>query len=146
MKLQPASKKTLALISVGTAIGLVLMLGVFLVLHIFDIYAFRYTVVLGGVAGTLVAILNFYLMCLTIQAAAQIDDKKRMKSKIQLSYNGRMFLQAGWVIAAVLLPCFQPVAAALPLLFPSVVIVILRRSGRLTDAPKEQAPSEEESL
>lgn len=145
MKLQPASRKTLFLISIGTVIGLVLMLLVFLILHIFDLYAFRYTIVLGGVAGTLVAILNFYLMCLTIQAAAQIEDKKRMKSKIQLSYNGRMFLQAGWVIAAVLLPCFQALAAALPLLFPSVVILILRRSGKLTEKT-EEAESQEETI
>lgn len=133
MKLQPAVKKTVRLLALGCSICLLLMLAVFGLLHLLGWVIFDYTVILGGVAGTGIAVLNFVLMCLTVQAAAQIDDKKRMKSKLQLSYNGRMILQAGWVVAAFLLPWFQPVAAALPLLFPTVVILVLRRSGALVE-------------
>ena len=147
MKLQPTAKKTTRLISIGCFIGLALMLTVFAVLHLVDIYTFRYTIILGGVVGVLVAILNFVLMCLTIQAAAEMEDKKQMRAKLQLSYNGRMILQAGWVVIAFLLPWFQPVAAALPLLFPTIVIVVLRRSGKLVDPStrkNENTPEENE--
>lgn len=146
MKLQPAVKKTVRLLSLGCGICLAIMLAVFGVLHLLGLISFDYTVILGGLAGTGIAVLNFVLMCLTVQAAAQIEDKKRMKSKLQLSYNGRMILQAGWVVAAFLLPCFQPVAAALPLLFPSVVIILLRRSGALVEPSQrknEDTPADE---
>lgn len=146
MKLQPAVKKTTRLIALGCITLLVLMLAVFGVLHFLSLVTFDYTVILGGVVGTGIAVLNFVLMCLTVQAAAQIEDQKRMKSKLQLSYNGRMILQAGWVVLAFLLPWFQPVAAAVPLLFPSVVVVILRRSGKLVEPSQrknEEAAQEE---
>ena len=150
MKLQPAVKKTTALIALGTLIGTVAMICVFVLLHFLHIYNFRYTILTGAAVGTLIAILNFYLMCITIQAAAKMEDKKQMKGKIQLSYNGRMILQAGWVVAAFLLrEYFQVVAAALPLLFPSVVIVVLRRSGKLVEPSarkNEDTPQEEEEI
>ena len=147
MKLQAAAKKMTGLIALGTLIGTVAMICVFVLLHFLHIYDFRYTILLGAAVGAFVAVLNFYLMCITIQAAAKMEDKKQMKAKIQLSYNGRMVLQAGWVVAAFLLPCFQVVAAALPLLFPSVVIVVLRRSGKLVEPSarkNEDNPQEEE--
>lgn len=148
MKLQPAVKKTVRLLTLGCAICLVAMLAVFGVLHLLAWVVFDYTVILGGVVGTGVAVLNFVLMCLTVQAAAQIEDKKRMKGKLQLSYNARMILQAGWVVAAFMLPWFQPVAAAVPLLFPSAVVIVLRRSGALVEPSQrknEDTPAQERS-
>ena len=41
------------------------------------------------------------------------EDKKQMKLRFQVSYNIRLILQAVWVLAAFLLPCFQAVAAGL---------------------------------
>lgn len=146
MKLQPAVKKTVRLLTLGCIICLLIMLAVFGVVDLIGWISFDYTVILGGLVGTGIAVLNFVLMCLTVQAAAQIEDKKQMKGKLQLSYNGRMVLQAGWVVAAFLLPCFQPVAAALPLLFPSAVIIVLRRSGALVEPSQrknEDTPIEE---
>ena len=149
MKLQPTAKKTVTKIAAGCIMASVIMVAVFVMLHFLSVHPFSYTVILGAAAGTGVAILNFVLMCLTIQAAAEIEDKKRMRAKLQLSYNGRMILQAGWVVAAFFIPCFQPVAAALPLLFPTVVILVLRRSGKLVDPitrknEQPEDPSEEE--
>ena len=146
MKLQPNAKKMTRLITVGCCICSVLMIGVFGLLHLLNIYGFTYTILTGAVAGTFIAVLNFVLMCLTIQAAANTADEKSRKSKLQLSYNGRMVLQAGWVVAAFLLPWFQAVAAALPLLFPTIVIIALRRSGKLNEPSqrKYEEPQEEE--
>jgi dipeptide/tripeptide permease len=96
--------------------------------------------------GTLLAVVNFALLCLTIQKAAETEDKKQMKAKFQLSYNARLIAQALWVLAAFLLPCFQTVAAALPLLFPTLVIFFLNKQGKLVTPSdrKNPAPEEEE--
>ena len=150
MKLQPNAKKLTRVISVGTCVCSLLMVGVFGLLHLFNVYPFTYTVLTGAAAGSLITILNFVLMCLSIQIAANTEDAKQRRSKLQLSYNGRMVLQAGWVVAAFLLRrWFQPVAAALPLLFPTIVIVVLRRSGKLNEPSErknETVPEEEETV
>ena len=127
MKLQAASKKEILRIAIGTAICLAIMLTVFFVLSLFRIAPFDYKVILSGFVGGMVAVLNFTLLCLTIQSAAQIQEKKAMKARMQVSYNLRLLLQAAWVVAAYLIPCFNVVAAALPLLFPTVVIFLYRR-------------------
>lgn len=142
MKLHTGTKRTTRLIAMGSAIGLVLMLAVFFVLHLLQVVVFDYKVVLGAVVGYLVAVGNFLVMCLTIQAAAQIEDQKQMKARIQFSYNGRMFMQAAWVVLAFVLPCFNGVAGAVPLLFPSVVILLLRKSGKLVE-PSQRKNTEE---
>lgn len=127
MKLQAASKKEILRIATGTAICLTIMLTVFFVLSLFRIAPFDYKVILSGFVGGMVAVLNFTLLCLTIQSAAQNQEKKAMKARMQVSYNLRLLLQAAWVVAAYLIPCFNVVAAALPLLFPTVVIFLGRR-------------------
>lgn len=124
MKLQDASKKEIKRIALGTGLGLVLMLAVFAALSLFGIGTFDYTVILSAVIGGGIAIGNFTLLCLTIQKAAGIEDKKQMKARFQLSYHARLMTQAAWVVAAFLLPCFNAVAAAIPLLFPTATIYL----------------------
>lgn len=132
MKLHAASKKEIKRMALGTLICLGGMLAVFFILSLFSLARFDYRVVLGGVIGTGVAVGNFAAMCVTIQNAAQTGDKKQMQAKLQLSYNGRLIIQAAWVVAAFLIPWVNVVAAALPLLFPSLVILFLRGRGTLT--------------
>ena len=126
MKLQAASKKELLRVAVGTAIGLILMLAGFYILSLLSAVTFDYRVILGGLGGSVVAVINFAALCLTIQKAAQTQENGR-KSNLQLSYHIRLLLQAGWVVAASMLPWFHAVAAALPLLFPTAVIFLTRR-------------------
>lgn len=140
MKLQAASKKEILRICVGTAVCTVIMFTVFFVLSLFELCTFDYKVILGGLAGGLVAVLNFTALCLTIQSAAKIEEKKQMKARIQVSYNLRLFLQAGWVVAAFLIPWFNVIAAALPLLFPTVVIYYLQMRGKLVTPSDRSAP------
>ena len=74
-----------------------------------------------------------------------MEDKKQMKAKVQLSYNGRMIFQAAWVVAAFMMPWFHPVTSALPLLFPTVVILALRKSGKMVEPSQrknEEVPEE----
>ena len=145
MKLQAASKREILRITIGTGICLLIMLAVFFVLSLLDMVKFDYRVLLGGAVGALVAIANFAALCLTIQSAATIEDKKAMKARIQVSYNARLFLQAAWVVAAFLLPCFNVVASALPLLFPTLVIFFLQSRGKLTQPSDRKNPPQEEN-
>ena len=99
MKLQPASKKEVARMAVGCGVCAVIELVGFAVLQLFGIGRFSYQIVLGTAGGTLVAVLNFALMCLMVQNAAGTQDQKLLKAKVQASYNLRIFFQAAWVAA-----------------------------------------------
>ena len=129
--------------AVGVTILSVLMVGIFLIIGMFDT-----TVLLGAVLGTAFAVLNFFLMALGVQKAAEVmngvqlppeeepaegeepadkplsPEATRAKQKIQLSYTGRMLMTVAFAIVALLVPGIHPVAALLPLLFPRIVITI----------------------
>ncbi|MBQ8081507.1 MAG: hypothetical protein IJ240_06380 [Clostridia bacterium] len=143
MTVQPAVRQETKRIALGVGCLTLLMIAVFLVIGQFD-----YTVLLGGLLGAATAIGNFFLMALTVQKAADemkplpvdeasVDDEdeaeekplseeaKLGKKRVQTSYTLRMFGMGLIAIAAVLLPCFHPVASLLPLLFPRIVISLI---------------------
>ncbi|MBQ3252061.1 MAG: ATP synthase subunit I [Oscillospiraceae bacterium] len=144
MKFQTASLKEIKRISVGSGLCFVLMIAGFALLDLLGIGTLDYRVLLGGVVGTAVAVLNFAALCLTIQNAATADDKKQMKARFQLSYNIRLIAQAAWVVLAFLLECFHGIAAALPLLFPTLVIFFLQSRGVLVTPSQRKNPPQEE--
>lgn len=125
--IQPAVKKETRRIAVYTAAGVVVMFAVFAVLHAVmpEKIPFDYTVILGGIIGGLVAVLNFFLMGLTVQNVASTTDEELARKKMKGSYSQRMLLQMVWGIVAIAAPCFQFVAGLLPLLFPSVGIKLM---------------------
>ncbi len=71
-EVQPAVKKETGHVAVYTAIGAVLMWVIFGILHgvMPEKVPFDYTVFLGGIGGGLIAVLNFFLMGLTVQKVA----------------------------------------------------------------------------
>ncbi len=99
---------------------------VFFVLHMIipEKVPFDYTVILGGIGGGLIAVLNFFLMGLTVQSVASTTDEELARKKMKASYSQRMMMQMIWGIVAVATPCFNYVAGLLPLLFPSLGIKI----------------------
>lgn len=139
MKLQPASRKEIARITVGTLVcDGILIAGLFL-LSQFGIGKFEFgRILLGAACGSVVAILNFTILCLTVQSAVEIENKRKMKARFQLSYNVRLALQAVWVVACYLIPQIHFVAGAAPILFPNVVIFYLQSKNKLT-APSERS-------
>lgn len=149
MKLQPASRKEVTRMAIGCGICAGVEIVGFIVLHLFGIVRFSYQIILGAAGGTLVAVLNFAMMCLMVQNAAGIQDQKRLKAKVRGSYNLRIFFQAAWVAAAFFIPFINVIAAAIPLLFPTIVIYFLQITGRLMpkedgSAPPRSAPQEDE--
>jgi hypothetical protein len=124
---------------VGTLIlDLIMIAGLFL-LSQFGIGSFSLgKILLSTVLGSLVAIGNFTLMCLTVQSAVGMTDMKKMKAKFQLSYNARMVLQAGWAVIAFLVPAFHFIAGAAPVLFPKFTILYLNFTGKLMPPASSQ--------
>lgn len=139
MKLQPASRKEITRITVGTlACDGILFAGLFL-LSQFGIGSFAVgRILLGIVLGSIVAVLNFTILCLTVQSAVELENKRKMKARFQLSYNIRLALQALWVVACFAMPQIHFVAGAAPILFPNVVIFWLQMKGKLV-SPSERS-------
>lgn len=144
MKLQSASRKEVKRIACGTAVGGVVLVAVMFALSLAGVGTFDYRVITGTIGGCAVAVLNFAMMCMTIQRAVSISEQKAMKAFIQGSYNGRLFLQAGWIVAAYLMPWFNVVAAAVPLLFPNLIIYYLQARGKLVTPSERKNPPPEE--
>ena len=145
MKLQPASQREVRRVTAGTLVcDVLLVAGLFLASQ-FDIGTFDLGKILVSAAiGSVIAVLNFALMCLTVQSAVGMTDQNKMKAKFQLSYNARMILQAGWTVIAFLVPGIHFIAGAAPILFPKVTILYLQAKGKLLP-PDPPRPSNPES-
>ncbi len=130
--IQPTVKKETKKVAVITAAGIAGMWVVFGILHMVmpEKIPFDYTVILGGIGGGFVAVLNFLLMGIAVQKVVAAEDEDTARMKMKASYSQRMMLQMLWVIAAIVLPCFQFVAGALPLLFPGTGIKIMGILGK----------------
>jgi len=144
MKLQSASLREVKRIACGTAVCGALLVAVMFVLSVMGVGVFDYRVITGVVGGCIVAVINFTMMCLTIQRAVSIAEQKAMKAFIQGSYNGRLFLQAGWIVAAYVMPWVNVFAAAIPLLFPNLMIFYLQARGKLVTPSERKNPPPEE--
>lgn len=123
-KLQPAVRKETKRIAAVTFLGVILMWAVFGILHLVipESVPFNYTVILGGIGGGFIAVLNFFLMALTVQSVAAQTDEDTAKNQMKVSYRQRLLLQVIWMIVAMVAPCFQVAAGIAPLLFPSLGI------------------------
>jgi len=143
--LQPAVKKETRNVLIITAIGVALMFIVFTILHyiIPDKVPLDYKVFLGGICGGGVAFLNFFLMALTVQKVAVMEDRDQATKMMRLSYSRRLGIQCVWIVVAIFAPCFNAAAGIIPIFFPSLGIKIygIFRKDLKTPAPAD-APSE----
>ena len=93
-----------------------LMQSVFLIIGKWD-----YTVLLGNLLGGVTAVLNFFLMGLTIQSALSIDVKDA-KSRMKLSQMLRNLLMFVTAIMGYVVPVFNLIAVIIPYLFPRIAV------------------------
>lgn len=118
------------IILAGQAVCVTAMIGVFALLGYYDT-----TVLLGGIAGGVLAAANFFVMSLFVTLAskkAENQDVAGGQKLIQLSYIGRM---AGLLIALILLAksgfC-NVIALAVPLVFNRPILTVyelIRKKG-----------------
>ena len=125
--LQPAVKKETQKVVIYTVVGVILMWIVLFLLRpaMPDKIVVDYTTILAGIIGGGVAVLNFFLMGISVQNIAATEDQDLAKKKMKTSYSQRMALQLIWVVIAIAAPCFYFVAGILPLLFPSLGIKLM---------------------
>ena len=132
MKLQNASRREIARIALGTLVCDGILVAALFLLSQFGIGKFELSrILLGAACGSVITVLNFTILCLTVQSAVEIENKRKMRARFQLSYNLRLALQAVWVVACFLIPQIHFVAGAAPILFPNVVIFYLQSKNRL---------------
>ena len=140
MILQSASRKEVTRIAIGSGICACIQILVSWLLSLLGICSFSYRIITGTIGGTLMAVLCFALMCITLQkATANASDEKLVKTRVRNGYNLRKFLQILWVIAAFLIPGVNVLAAMIPLFFPNVVIYYLQVKGKLFPAEETAA-------
>jgi hypothetical protein len=82
----------------------------------------EYTVLLGNILGAGAAVLNFFLMGITVQIAV-VKEEKEARQTVKTSQSLRMLLLMLILVLALVFPCFNPIAAVIPLLFPRIAII-----------------------
>ena len=141
MKLQHASRREVKRIAVGTLICDVILIGGLFLLSQFEILAFDLVkVLLGTLCGSVIAVGNFIILCLTIQSAIGMENQRKMKARFQTSYNLRILIQAVWIVIAFFLRSrIHFLAAVVPVFFPKFIILYLQFKGKLlpVDPPSE---------
>ena len=116
MKVDATIKKETKYIAYFSLILSVIMQAVFLLLKRWD-----YTVILGNVLSFSVAVLNFYIMGITVQKAVLMDEsdaRKLIKSSQSLRTAGMFLLLA----IGVALPIFNTIAVIVPVFFPRIAV------------------------
>ena len=118
------------IIAIGECMGVAVMLAIFALLGRFD-----RSVVLGGLIGGVLTILNFFLMAVNANNAADKavgQDVKSGKSMLQLSYAARLAMIFVVLFACVKSGLCNVFAIVIPLLFvrPTITIAeFFRKSG-----------------
>ena len=101
-----------------TAVLSVLLQAVFLILGKWDL-----TVLCGNLFSAFVAVLNFFLMGITVQHAVE-KDEKGAASLMKMSQSLRTVMLFAAAAVGVLLPCFNTVAVIVTLFFPRIAILL----------------------
>ena len=122
--------KETAIIAIGQAICVAVMIGVFALLGKFD-----RSIWLGGIFGGLLATLNFLFMAIGVSLAAQKAQQQeitRGKVTVRLSYLVRMIVLFVLLFALVKSGLCNMITAVLPLVFTRPILTIaefFRKSG-----------------
>lgn len=109
-------------IAVGQALCLALMFGLYALLGKFSL-----AVALGGVAGALIAVGNFFFMALVASLAAdkaQNQDVDGGKKMLSLSYPLRLLAIGAVLVVMALSGYFDPLALVLPLAFVRPILLV----------------------
>ena len=144
MRLQAASRKEVTRITKGVLICDGAMIAALFLLSQVGLGGFEIgKILLSTAIGSAIAIVNFIILCLTIQSALGIESNRKMKARFQLSYNARLLIQAAWIVCAFFLRGkLHFVAAAAPVFFPNVWLIYLQVNGKLnTGDPASPAPA-----
>ncbi len=125
MQLDPVVKKELRFIALAALICSVLVqVGFWLVSLWVEAVSWDYTVALGGVLGYILAVFNFFLMCLAVQRSVSDPDPRHAQLAMKASYTRRMLMILAVLIVSFVVDAIHwlPVAAAV--FYPTVSIFV----------------------
>ena len=111
-----------AVVAAGEVLGVGAMLGIFALIGKFD-----NTVLLGGIVGGVMTVLNFFIMAIAVNIAAdkaKAQNVSGAKGVIKLSYFGRMVLLAVVLFAFLKSKLCNPIALVVPLIFSRITLSI----------------------
>lgn len=138
MKIDKAIKQESIYLLIGVVILSAIMEAVFLICGAFD-----YTVILGNILGGGIAVLNFFLMGITLQKSLTDTEIKTAENRMKMSQSFRFLMLIIVAVIGGALPCFNIVAVVIPLFFPRVVMTI--RGLKIKDSPKANTETSSES-
>lgn len=133
MKIQKAVRDETIHITLGVVVLSVLMEAVF-----FLIGKWNTAVLWGNVLGGVYAILNFFILGLTVQKVANEGDEKRGKNWMQFSYSSRMFGTVVIVFLGITMSCFNWFVVLLCQFFPRITIAYMGFRGTHAKAAKKE--------
>ena len=102
---------------------LVIALSILMELVFIVIGQWSYKVLLGNILGAGVAVLNFFLMGLTVQNAILLEEKEA-RDKMKLSMTLRAFLLMLTAVLGVVVPVFNAPATIIPLFFVRIAVAL----------------------
>ncbi len=136
MKIQKAILRETWHIAVGVAAGAVLMCLIFAAVGRFDI-----AVLLGALYSAFFAVLNFFLMGITVQKA--LERESGQARFVQSSYILRMFLCIAAILIGIRVLHLNLIATLIPFLLPKIVIYAMSLLGLYR--PQEKSKEVEEA-
>lgn len=137
MKPEAALLRQTRRIALGVLALAAVMVAVYAVIGLFSP-----SVLLGALYTSALAILNFFIMGLTVQKITDtVGERQRtdeeiqtlsqqMKAKMQASYTLRMVVMFGLIAVGIAAFHFEPLATILPVVFPRIVIAVLQATGK----------------
>ena len=131
-------------ILIGEAVVAVLTVGVFLLLDLFSLVEFSYTVITGAVLGAAVIVANFFFLArstdkvaleaMAARGTTEMTEEEiekfteehsaRLNNAIKLSFIIRMTSMLAALVLALISPWFHPIATLVPLLMLRPVITV----------------------
>ena len=136
MKIDKAVRRETCYIALMVAVMSVLMQAVFLVLR-----KWSAPVLFGNLLSACVAILNFFLMGLTVQKAVT-KEEKQAKNLMTLSQTLRTIMLFLAAVLGASLACFNIITVIVPLFFPRIAIALRPVFGKRIESA-ENAETED---
>ena len=113
MKIDGPVKKETAYVAIAEAVLIAVMLAVYLIISKFTL-----NVLFAALTSGAVAVLNFFVMGLTVQKAVTVDDDSDRRKLIRASQLVRLLVMGVVVIVCAVFPKFDIFALFIPLFFP----------------------------
>ena len=131
MKIDGTVKKETAYVAIAEAILIAVMLAVYLIISKFTL-----NVLFAALTSGAVAVLNFFVMGLTVQKAVTVDDDSDRRKLIRASQLVRLLVMGVVVIVCAVFPKFDIFALFIPLFFPRLFAQARGIYGAVKDGKK----------